>query len=152
MGEANLAFVGYSAVDPIAALEAEKQFQKRLENPENVDDADLNEALACVKDILGKKDQAIRMREEFVAKHPLSKDFMLNVGALRYLAFGYVGAGDRERALQTFAKLVQVPHGIWYGPLKYDPVLESLRADSRFDEILQQSQQPFPRLTVTDSH
>jgi hypothetical protein len=45
--------------------------------------------------------------------------------------------------LQTLLKVVQTPGG---GPLKYNPIFDELRKDPRFDEILNQSQKPFPRL------
>jgi len=62
------------------------------------------------------------------------------------LTFLYLHTGENDRALQTFAKLVQLPGGKAYGELMYNPVLDGLRQDPRFEEILKQSQQPFPRL------
>jgi hypothetical protein len=44
------------------------------------------------------------------------------------------------------ARLVQLPSGTYYGLLKIDPIYDGLRNDPRFEEILKQSQQPFPRL------
>ena len=51
-----------------------------------------------------------------------------------------------ERALQTLLKVVQTPVGENYGPLKVQAIFDELRKDPRFDEILKQSQKPFPRL------
>ena len=80
-------------------------------------------------------------------KHPISEDALTNTERLHRLAYMYVYAGERERALQTFAQLVRIPGtGENYGTLKYNPVLEELRKDPRFEDILKQSQQPFPRL------
>ena len=96
--------------------------------------------------LLGKKEEAIRISEESVEKHPISEDALANTERLHRLAYMYVYAGEHERALQTFAQLVRIPLGRNYGTLKYNPVLDELRKDPRFDEILKQSQQPFPRL------
>jgi hypothetical protein len=96
--------------------------------------------------LLGKKDEALRLCEESVKEHPVSEDAVVNTGRLSSLAFMYILAGERERALETMARLVQLPGGLWYGPLKIAPIFDPLRNDPRFDEILKQSQQPFPRL------
>jgi hypothetical protein len=99
-----------------------------------------------VKFILGKKDEAVRLCEQSVEKHPVSEDALVNGERVKWLAFAYIYAGDHERAFQSFAKLVEIPFGEFYGPLKYEPVFDELRKDPRFDEILKQSQKPFPRL------
>ena len=96
--------------------------------------------------LLGKKDDAIRLSQGWVEKHPVSDDALANVVALKRLAHTYLFAGEHERALQTLLKVVQTPGGENYGPLKYNPIFDELRKDPRFDEILKQSQKPFPRL------
>jgi hypothetical protein len=99
-----------------------------------------------VKFILGKKDEAVRLCEQSVEKHPVSEDALVNGERVKWLAFAYIYAGDHERAFASLAKLVQAFSGMNYGPLKYEPVFDELRKDPRFDEILKQSQKPFPRL------
>jgi TolB-like protein/class 3 adenylate cyclase/Flp pilus assembly protein TadD len=145
--ELKLAFVTKTPGPKQAALEAEKQLEERLRRPSNRDDeGELTDTLSCVKFILGKKDEAVRLCEQSVEKHPLSEDALANTARVKWLAYAYIYAGDHERALQSFAKLVQIPFGEYYGPLKYEPVFDELRKDPRFDEILKQSQKPFPRL------
>jgi hypothetical protein len=96
--------------------------------------------------LLGKKDDAIRLCQGWVERHPVSDDALANVEALKRLGYMYLYAGEDNRALETFGKLVQTPGGDNYGPLKYNPIYDELRKDPRFDEILKQSQKPFPRL------
>ena len=111
------------------------------------EEGDLKVALSNVKMILGKKEEAIRISEESVEKHPISEDAVANVARLQRLAYMYLYAGEPERALQTFAQLVRIPAtGVNYGTLKYNPVLDELRKDPRFDELLKEVQIPFPRL------
>jgi len=145
--ELKLAFVTKTPGPKEAALEAEKQLEERLRHPGSRDDeGELTDTLSCVKFILGKKEEAVRLCEQSVEKHPVSEDALENGDRVKWLAYAYIYAGDHERALQSFAKLVQIPFGEYYGPLKYEPVFDELRKDPRFDEILKQSQQPFPRL------
>jgi TolB-like protein/class 3 adenylate cyclase len=145
--ELKLAFATKTPGPKQAALEAEKQLEERLRHPSSRDDqGELTDTLSCVKFILGKKQEALRLCEQSVEKHPLSEDALVNGDRVKWLAYAYIYAGDDEHALQSFAKLVQIPFGEYYGVLKYEPVFDELRTDPRFDEILKQSQQPFPRL------
>jgi tetratricopeptide (TPR) repeat protein len=146
--ELQFVFVTKTPFDEQAARAAEKKLEEHLRQPvHREEEGDLKVALSNVKMILGKKEEAIRISEESVEKHPISEDALANTGRLHRLAYMYLYAGERERALQTFAKLVRIP-GVSenYGTLKFNPVLDELRTDPRFDEILKQSQQPFPRL------
>ena len=144
--ELKLAFATKTPGPKDAALETEKQLEERLRHPSSRDDqGELTDTLSCVKFILGKKQEALRLCEQSVEKHPLSEDALENGARVKWLAYAYIYAGDDERALQSFAKLVQIPFGEYYGVLKYEPVFDELRKDPRFDEILKQSQKPFPR-------
>ena len=138
--------IGFS-FDPQAARDAEQRIEDRLKQPINrEEEVSLKEHLANLKMLLGKKAEAIRLCEESLARHPISEDAVSNVGGLKRLAYMYVYAGENERDLQTFTQLVQTPGGEHYGMLKYNPVLDPLRKDPRFEAILKQAQQPFPRL------
>jgi TolB-like protein len=145
--ELQLGFVIGFSFDPQAARAAEQRIEERLRQPVGrEEEGSLKERLANLKMLLGKKAEAIRLCEESLAQHPISEDAVANVGRLKRLAYMYLYAGENERALQTFAQLVQTPGGEHYGMLKYNPILDPLRKDPRFDEILKQSQKPFPRL------
>ncbi len=145
--ELQLVFVTKFPFDEQAAREAEKRLEERLAGSINREEqGDLVIALSNVKMLLGKKKEALRIAEESVEQHPVSEDAVANVGRLKRLAFMYLYAGDNDRALRTFAKLVQLPGANPYGELVYNPVLDPLRKDPRFEAILKQAQQPFPRL------
>ncbi|MFL6515171.1 MAG: hypothetical protein ACJ8M1_09135, partial [Chthoniobacterales bacterium] len=141
-----LAFVTKVPFDEQAARDAEKRLEQRLAGSiQREQQGDLVIALSNVKMLLGKKKEALRMAEESVEQHPISEDAFVNFDRLKRLAFMYLYAGENDRALQTFAKLVQLPGPEFYGELKYNPVVDELRKDPRFEEILKQAQQPFPR-------
>ena len=145
--ELQLGFVTAFSFEQQAARNAEQRIEDRLGRPVNrEEELSLKEHLANLKMLLGKKAEAIRLCEETLAQHPISEDALLNVRQLNRLAYMYLYAGENERALQTFAQLVQTPGGEHYGMLKYNPVLDPLRSDPRFEAILKQAQQPFPRL------
>lgn len=143
--EVKLIFLTKGPFDEAAALETEKRLEATPELDQQSEGRATN-TLSSVKMLLGKKDEAVRLCEESVKEHPVSEDAVVNTDRLNSLAVLYVLAGEHERALETLARLVQLPGGLWYGPLKNDPILDPLRNDPRFDEILKQSQQPFPRL------
>ncbi len=145
--ELQLHFVTKFSFDEQAAREAEKRLEERLAGAiHREEQGELVIALSNVKMLLGKKEEALRIAEESVEQHPVSEDAVTNVGRLKRLAFMYLYAGENDRALQTFAQLVQLPGAEAYGELTYNPVLDGLRQDPRFEEILKQAQQPFPRL------
>jgi TolB-like protein len=142
-----LALVTKTTVPKEEASLAEKEVEDKLAHTAGgYDDGSLSDTLTCIKFALGKKEEAVRMAEDAVRQNPVTKDALNNVGRLRWLAYAYVFAGDKERAIQTFSELVRVPAGTFYGPLKYDPALDDLRGDPRFDEIVKQSKIPFPRV------
>ncbi|HEY4284636.1 MAG TPA: hypothetical protein VGM62_16360 [Chthoniobacterales bacterium] len=143
--EVKLNFITKGPFDQAAALETERRLEATPELHQQSEGA-ATSALASVKMLLGKKDEALRLCEQSVKEHPVPEDAVINTWRLNTLAVMYILAGERERALETMARLVQLPGGLWYGPLKIDPIFDELRNDPRFDEILKQSQQPFPRL------
>jgi tetratricopeptide (TPR) repeat protein len=146
--ELQLFFVTKAPFDQEAARAAEKKLEEHLRQPINrEEEGDLKVTLSNVKMILGKKAEAVRISEESVEKHPISEDALTNVERVDRLAYMYLYAGEHERALTIFAKLVRIPGtGVNCGTLKYNPVLDKLRKDPRFDDILKESQKPFPRL------
>jgi TolB-like protein len=143
--EAKLIFLTKGPFDEAAALETEKRLEAAPEVEKQIDGAATN-TLGSVKMLLGKKDEALRLCEESVKEHPVSEDASINTGRVSTLAVMYILAGERERALETMARLVQLPSGTYYGLLKIDPIYDGLRKDPRFEAILKQAQQPFPRL------
>ena len=128
------------------STEAAAQAESRLEEQANQEETpEVSMALTAVKMILGKKEEAVRLAEVSLEKNPLSKDAITNSPRLSWLPYIYVFAGDQERAITTLANAVHVPNVIWYGPMKYNPVMDGLRKDPRFEAIMEQARVPFPR-------
>jgi TolB-like protein len=144
--ELQLFFVTKGSFDRQAALDAEKRLEEQLRQAINLESEEsLVVSLSNVKMLLGKKDEAIRLCQKFVEKHPVSDDALANVEALKRLAYMYLFAGEHEQALQMLRKVVEVPGGENYGPLKYNPIWDELRNDPRFQAIVEQAKVPFPR-------
>ena len=137
--ELQLFFVTKGSFDRQAALDAEKRLEERFRQATNLElEESLVESLSNLKMLLGKKDDAIRLCQKFVEKHPVSEDALVNVEALKRLAYMYLFAGEREQALQMLRKVVEVPGGENYGPLKYNPIWDELRNDPRFQKLINQ--------------
>jgi tetratricopeptide (TPR) repeat protein len=144
--ELQLVFVTKDRPSIQSAIEVEKRLEEHISQaPGSPDEGELTATLIAVKLMLGKNDEGIRLAEKSVERHPISEDVLANRDRLRTLALFYVIAGKNERAIETFANLVQVPNGVWYGPMKYDPVLDNLRKYPRFQQIVEQAKLPFPR-------
>ena len=115
--ELKLAFVTKIPGPKEAALEAEKQLEERLRHPGSRDDeGELIDTLSCVKFILGKNEEAVRLCEQSMEKHPLSEDALVNRARVKWLAYAYIYAGDHERASQELRKTRADPiRGILWG-------------------------------------
>ena len=118
VNELQLLFVTKQQPSMEKAREAEKRLDEQRQHPAvNEDEGGLIAMLSALKMILGQKDEAIRLAEESVRKHPLSEDTFINGQRLTSLAYLYCCAGERDRAIQTFATLVHVPSALFYGPM-----------------------------------
>lgn len=93
-------------------------------------------AYALVLAYLGEKERAVREAEAAVAELPLSKDAFKAPDLLSNLAETYAIAGDKDRAIVTIEKLLNVPSLTTPAILKLDPVWDSLRDDPRFQKLL----------------
>jgi hypothetical protein len=67
---------------------------------------------------------------------PLSEDAVDGPPLLINLAVVYAWTNELDLAFQTLEPLVKIPSGVFYGPLKLDPLWDPLRNDSRFDKLL----------------
>jgi TolB-like protein/Flp pilus assembly protein TadD len=144
--ELQLFFVTKGAFDRQAASNAEQRLEKRLAETRNSDAEEFFVvSLSNVKMLLGQKDEAIKLCQDWVNRHPVSEDALANVQALKKLAYMYLYAGDRNQALNTFDKVVRTPGGEFYGTLRYNPVFDELQKDPRFQAIVEQANVPFPR-------
>ena len=93
-------------------------------------------AYALVLAYLGERERAVREAEAAVAELPLSKDAFKGPDLLSNLAETYAVAGDKDRAIATIEKLLNVPSLVTPAILKLDPVWDSLRDDPRFQKLL----------------
>jgi tetratricopeptide (TPR) repeat protein len=146
--EAYLVFVTNDFRSRPQAIEAEKRLEEHLKDaPTGQINDNLLLTLIAVKFITGKTPEAVRLAEDLVAKHPISEDAQQNMGYLDVLAQAYLFARDRDRAIQTLEQILATPNLSYaYGRLKNDPLLDQLRSDPRFAQLLERSKQPFPRV------
>jgi TolB-like protein/Tfp pilus assembly protein PilF len=85
---------------------------------------------------LGHKDPAIREGRRAVELLPMTKDAVTGALLSQYLAIIYAWSGEKDLALQELTKAAQTPGFISYGKLRLDPYWDPLRADPRFDQIV----------------
>jgi hypothetical protein len=70
---------------------------------------------------------------------PVSEDgWERGPGFLYNLAAVYALTNEPSLAFEQLAILVKTQGGLFYGQLKLDPALDSLRADLRFDQLVEQ--------------
>ena len=93
-------------------------------------------ALGMIDAVLGNKDDAIREGQRAVELLPLEKDSIDAAVLRQYLAIIYAWSGEKDLALQELRRCVTIPGNLTYGQLRLDPMLEPLRADARFAEIV----------------
>jgi TolB-like protein len=85
---------------------------------------------------LGHKDDGISEGKRACELLPLSKDSWEGPTYVVNLALIYTWLGEKELAIDQLSIAAKVPPGISYGELKLDPTWDSLRGDSRFEEIV----------------
>ena len=128
--EVQLIFLTKGPFDEAAALETEKRLEAAPGLDRKATPARRNEhssiASRCSS---AERRGASCFTREIGQEHPVSEDAVDNTGRVNSLAVMYLLAGERERALETMARLVQLPGGLWYGPLKIDPIYDELRKD-----------------------
>ena len=107
--------------------------QKVLNSPGS---ADLLSQLAVVDALLAKKETAITEAKRAAEMLPLSQDAVDGPPLLINLAVVYAWTNELDLAFQTLEPLVKIPSGVFYGPLKLDPLWNPLRNDPRFDRLL----------------
>ncbi len=101
--------------------------------------------LGCIEAVLGHPEEALRAAQQATAITPIELDHWQGPPVLENLAFVYAWTGDKTRAIEAYARLLQSPflsarlginvhimrHALWYSPLRGDPRWEALLADPK---------------------
>jgi len=85
---------------------------------------------------LGRKEEAIRESRRAVELLPITKDAINGALLIEYLAVTYAWTGENDRALEQLAIATRIPCDLSYGQLRLHPYWDTLRGDTRFDNIL----------------
>ncbi|HEY2123896.1 MAG TPA: hypothetical protein VGG94_00410 [Chthoniobacterales bacterium] len=107
---------------------------KLREAPE---DASWHALLGQIYASLDRKDDAVREGKRAVELLPESVDALDGPPITANLAQIYATIGDRDAALPLIEHLLQVPAGLTTPTLRLDPIWDPLRADPRFQALLE---------------
>ena len=96
--------------------------------------------LAMIDAALGRKELALAEGRRAIALTPLDKDVINGSRVLQYFAITAAWTGEKELALQQLKTGLRAPTAaltLSYGALKLFPFWDPLRADPRFEKIVQ---------------
>jgi TolB-like protein/Tfp pilus assembly protein PilF len=89
---------------------------------------------------LSRKEEAVRQGRRAVELRPLAEDAVDGSTALCTLALTYAWIGDVNAAMDQLTLLAKTPGGPPFGQLKYDPDWDAVRADPRFEPMVNELQ------------
>jgi TolB-like protein/class 3 adenylate cyclase len=93
-------------------------------------------ALARIEAMLNRKEEAIRKAKRAVELVSITKDSIWGAWLCTSLAAIYAWTGERDLALQQLKEVAQIPAGVAYGDLKFNPWWDGLRGDPRFEKLV----------------
>jgi TolB-like protein/class 3 adenylate cyclase/Tfp pilus assembly protein PilF len=93
-------------------------------------------ALGMIDAGLGRKEDALAEGRRGVELLPVSKDSINGARMIMNLAIIAAWVGEKDLALEQLRIATQAPAGPTYGELKLDPMLDPLRGDPRFEQIV----------------
>jgi tetratricopeptide (TPR) repeat protein len=120
--------------------------EKRIE--EGSDDAWRHMTLALVLAGLGEKEAAIAEGKLAVALLPESQDALDGPKMTLGLAQIYAWTGKNEAAFELLERSLTTPAGVTVSSLKLDPIWDRLRADARFQALIDVTQNPEVKLSM----
>jgi TolB-like protein/predicted Zn-dependent protease len=124
---------GYCLLDGGRADEAMRIF-RRISDETSEDDPQILQELASAHAGLGEKDQAIELAQRAIAAAGDVITDRTEAGIA--LAMIQARLGEKEAALASLPRLLEVPYGIAVADLKFNPAWDSLRDDPGFQKLL----------------
>jgi len=112
------------------------------------DDAMHHITLALVLAGLGEKDAAIAEGKLAVALLPESQDALDGPKMTLALAQIYAWTGENDSAFELLERSLTTPAGVTVSSLKLNPVWDPLRADGRFQALIDVAQNPEVKLSM----
>src|SRR5262249_10639375 len=132
------------AGDQAAALKSWRQARSELELflKDQPDNFNVLTDLALANMGLGDKAAALSFAERAIAANPVEKDAMSGATGIETLGLVSAQTGEPDRAIAALQKLLSIPAvtdtaaPVTPALLRLDPMFDSLRNDSRFQELI----------------
>jgi TolB-like protein len=134
-GEGLLARMKGDAAAAHAAFSADRIAQERIVQAQP-DYGPAISVLGMIDAGLGRKEDALREGRRGVELLPVTKDSIIGPVMIRNLAIIAAWTGEKDLALDQLRIATQGPNGPAYGTLKLNPMLDPLRGDPRFEQII----------------
>jgi tetratricopeptide (TPR) repeat protein len=115
---------------------------------EGSDDASRHMMLGMVLAGLGEKDAAIAEGKRAVALLPESQDALDGPKMTLALAQIYAWTGENDAAFELLERSLITPAGVTVSSLKLSPIWDPLRADARFQALIDIAQKPNVELSM----
>jgi tetratricopeptide (TPR) repeat protein len=109
---------------------------------ERSDDPSLFSDLSLADAGLGRKETAIEEATKAVELCPMSRDAVDGATYESMRGMVYAWIGDHDAAMAELEKMVKLPRGPHGGELRYSPLWDDLRSDSRFDPLMTRAALP----------
>ncbi len=137
-----LVFAQECAGDIAGARATAQQLLPLLETlaKKDPDNPNFAAALSLINAVLGEKDAAMKEAERAITLLPSVKDAVDGPTHEENLAFVEALVGDKNRAIPTLQRLLEIPYSNCLTPalLRLDPKWDSLRGDPRFQKLCEE--------------
>jgi TolB-like protein/class 3 adenylate cyclase/Flp pilus assembly protein TadD len=125
---------GDAAIARAAFTAARSEVEKTMR--EQPDYAQGLVALGLIDAGLGRKDDALQEGRRAVELVPIANDAIDGPDLILNLAVIYAWTGEKDLAIKELAEAARIPSTLNYGWLRLHPDWDSLRGDSRFENIV----------------